>query len=166
VAATLTAPLHLGEEATAAVFLDALRTKDIVHYAGHAGFDERQPLRSGLVLSDGLLTAEQLFAAGEAAATLVTLSGCETGLNGVASGDEIVGLTRAFLYAGVPTLLTSLWRVDDLTTLQLMTRFYDCWLNQAMPRADALRTAALEVRASHPEAIDLWAAFVLVGDWR
>jgi tetratricopeptide (TPR) repeat protein len=166
IAEVLGATRHLRGEATGAAFLEALRTRDVVHYAGHAAFDHEQPLQSGLVLHDGVLTAEQLFHAGEASAVLVVLSGCETGLNQVENGDEIVGLTRAFLYAGVPALITSLWRVYDDATLRLMTRFYDCWLNQSMPRVDALRTAALDVRKNNPDSVAAWAPFILLGDWR
>ena len=165
-AEALGATRRLRHEATRAAFLEALRTRDIVHYAGHAAFDREQPLHSGLVLHDGVLTAGELFGAGDASAALVVLSGCETGLNRVEHGDEIVGLTRAFLYAGVPALITSLWRVHDAATLRLMTRFYDCWLNESMTRVDALRTAALEVRESNPNAVAAWAPFILLGDWR
>jgi CHAT domain-containing protein len=57
-------------------------------------------------------------------AGLVVLSGCETGLGKLSSGDELVGLTRAFIYAGTPSVMASLWKVDDASSAHLMSSFY------------------------------------------
>jgi CHAT domain-containing protein/tetratricopeptide (TPR) repeat protein len=80
------------------------------------------------------------------------------------SGDEIVGLTRAFLYAGTPSVLASLWSVYSEATKDLMVAFYG-YLNQGMDKAEALRQAQRDVRRLYPHPA-FWAAFNLVGDWR
>ena len=99
-------------------------------------------------------------------ASLVTLSGCETGRGTVHGGDELVGMQRGFFAAGVRSLLVSLWRVDDASTRTLMDRFYDTWLGAdgrpRMDKATALRRAQLDLLSEHrhPAA---WAPFILVG---
>jgi CHAT domain-containing protein len=80
------------------------------------------------------------------------------------SGDEIVGLTRAFLYAGTPSVLASLWSVYSEATKDLMVAFYG-YLDQGMDKAVALRQAQQDVRRLYPHPV-FWAAFNLVGDWR
>ena len=65
--------------------------------------------------SNGMLTVDQLYSM-RISADLVTLSACETGLSRVANGDDLVGLTRGFLYAGSNSIVASLWQVDDLST--------------------------------------------------
>lgn len=90
-----------------------------------------------------------------------TLSACETGLSRIANGDDLVGLSRGFLYAGCSSLVASLWKVDDLATSYLMTRFY-----KEMDRTDkreALRTAQLETKKKYPHPY-YWASFQLTGN--
>ena len=74
-------------------------------------------------------------------ANLVVLSGCDTALGRLSTGDELVGLTRAFIYAGTPTVIASLWPVDDAATALLMSRFYENL--KTMPKVEALRQAQL-----------------------
>jgi tetratricopeptide (TPR) repeat protein len=139
----------------------------LVHFAGHAYFDPEEPMRSGLMLADdGVLTAEEVFRQ-RLGAQLVTLSGCETGISENKPGDELLGLTRAFLYAGAPALLVSLWRVSDDSTAFLMRRFYSHLQAEPRPsRAEALRLAMLETRAEPGwSTLYHWAPFTLVGDW-
>jgi CHAT domain-containing protein len=94
-------------------------------------------------------------------AQLVTLSACETGLSKVAPGDELLGLLRGFLMAGAPTVLSTLWTVDDAHTATLMGQFYRHLLAGLRPAA-ALRLAqcALIDEAPHPYH---WAAFSIHG---
>jgi CHAT domain-containing protein len=98
---------------------------------------------------------------------MVTLSACQTQLGGQSNGDDIVGLSRAFIYAGAPTVVASLWSVDDEATAVLMEAFYT-HLKAGMGRAKALRAAQSDL--SHDEAHPqwahpfYWAAFVLTGD--
>lgn len=74
---------------------------------------------------------------------MVVLSGCETGLGKLSSGDEFVGLTRAFIYAGTPSVVASLWKVDDASTAHLMGSFYKNLKTKS--KVDALRQAQLEM---------------------
>ena len=96
----------------------------LVHFACHGRFDAEDPWNSGIRLSDGWLTAEEILQHLRLGADLVTLSGCETGRSKVRLGDEVVGLTRALLYAGAPSVLVSLWQTDDFATRHLMEAFY------------------------------------------
>jgi CHAT domain-containing protein len=95
-------------------------------------------------------------------ADLVALSACETQLGRLTGGDELVGLQRAFIYAGTPSLVGTLWSVDDEATAELMLRFYH-HLQDGVGKAAALRQAQLETMAEHPHPY-FWAAFGLVGD--
>ena len=125
---------------------------DVLHFACHGFFDQIQPLRSGIRLApngDGNsdLTAEEIFSL-EMHAELVVLSSCDSGVNDRKPGDELIGLTRALIYAGTPTVMVSLWSVDDLSTRLMMQTFYDQWLAPREPvvtKAEALQKAQLAV---------------------
>jgi CHAT domain-containing protein len=93
-------------------------------------------------------------------ARLVVLSACETGLGKLFRGDEVVGLQRAFLYAGTPAVVTTLWKVDDRATFELIRTFY-ARLDSANP-VEALRQAQLETIRTFPHPYS-WAAFGLTG---
>jgi CHAT domain-containing protein len=154
----------LRKEATEAAFRQYAAGFSTLHFATHGEFHSDAPLRSALMLakdqqSDGLLTVSKLYSI-RIAADLVTLSACETGLGKVASGDDVVGLTRGFLYAGASTVVASLWKVDDRGTSALMTRFYDEL--KGGDKREALRKAQLASREqfAHPF---FWAAFQLTG---
>ncbi len=165
----------LGAEATEARFLAEAPRGRIVHFAGHALLDPRFPLDSALALSapvrparagdDGLLQAWEIFERLRLSADLVTLSACETALGVEAQGEGLLGLTRAFHYAGARTVLSSLWSVSDRSTAELMRRFYS-HLGAGEPKDAALAQAQREMLAGpfgHPFH---WAAFQLDGDWR
>lgn len=92
----------------------------------------------------------------------MVLSACQTQLGAQSRGDDIVGLGRAFLYAGSPSVIASLWNVDDEATEVLMTAFYH-HLKDGQGKAQALRSAQAETRARYPHPF-YWAAFVLTGD--
>jgi CHAT domain-containing protein/tetratricopeptide (TPR) repeat protein len=146
-----------------------------VHFATHGILDTVRPERSGLVLSlvdrrgqpqDGVLRLNDIFRL-QLSAELVVLSGCETGLGRQLRGEGLVGLTRAFMYAGAPRVVSSLWQVDDQATAVLMTRFYGHMLRRGSRPAAALRAAQLELAADPRWAAPyFWAGFVLHGDWR
>ena len=138
-----------------------------IHIASHGEFDPDQPLKSALRLAkdaenDGSLTIGELYSL-KLDADLVTLSACETGLGKIANGDDVVGLTRGFLYAGSRSIVASLWKVADLATAHLMIRFY-AHLAQG-DRREALRAAQLETRGKYPHPF-YWAAFQLTGNAR
>src|SRR5215510_9911407 len=120
-------------------------THDILHFATHAQLDEDDPLSSAVLLAredkeDGRLEVREIFGM-ELKANLVVLSGCETGLGKLSTGDELVGLTRAFIYAGTPSVVASLWSVDDSSTAHLMASFYRNL--KTMTKVEALRQAQL-----------------------
>ena len=136
-----------------------------LHFATHGEFRADRPLDSALLLApsngdDGQLTVSRLYSM-RLESDLVTLSACETGLGKVASGDDVVGLTRGFLYAGAATIVASLWKVDDRATAELMRRFYDNL--GRMYKLEALRQAQLETRKAFPAPF-FWAAFQLIGN--
>jgi CHAT domain-containing protein/predicted negative regulator of RcsB-dependent stress response len=141
---------------------------DSVHFAGHGLLDETHPESSGLVLARGeVLRVADIFNL-DLSAGLVVLSACETAGREV-TGEGLVGLTRAFLYAGSPSVVVTLWRVSDRATPDLMLRFYN-GLNQNPEgdKAEALHQAKLAMiheggRLAHPY---YWAPFILVGKAR
>jgi CHAT domain-containing protein len=161
--------VRTGTDATETWLVDNLKDYGIVHIASHGEYDANAPLFSALLLApdaqnDGTLTAKEVFSL-QTRADLVALSACQTGLGRLTAGDEVVGLNRAFIYAGTRQLLSTLWRVDDISTAVLFKHFYR--RIDTTSRAEALRQAQLTVKArpefSHPAA---WASVVLSGDWR
>lgn len=164
---------------------------DVVHLACHGFFGEDagsgDPLDSGLLVSDGqnslslqnlpsldanqrapfFLTAREAFDL-PLCADLVTLRACSSGRSALRSGDELLGLTRAFLYAGAPSLLVSLWNVNKHSSQLLLGEFYRLWLdpNEPLPKWRALQEAQRKLlsdaRFAHPYH---WAPFILLGDW-
>jgi CHAT domain-containing protein len=122
-------------------------THDILHFATHAQLNEDDPLSSAVLLAkedkeDGRLEVREIFGM-DLKANLVVLSGCDTGLGKLSTGDELVGLTRAFIYAGTPSVVASLWSVDDSSTAHLMASFYRNL--KTMSKVEALRQAQLEL---------------------
>lgn len=115
---------------------------------------------------DGVLTAYEASALDLWGTRLVVLSACDTGVGQVARGDGVYGLRRALVVAGAETVVTSLWKVDDEATRDLMVAYYGA-LERGGGRGDALRQAQLAMRADparrHPY---FWATFIAVGDWR
>ncbi|PKO22780.1 MAG: hypothetical protein CVU38_07655 [Chloroflexi bacterium HGW-Chloroflexi-1] len=133
----------LGLAATRTTVMGQARSARWVHVACPGVFRPDQPLRSGLSLADGFLDVADTLRRVQLTADLVTLSGCETGLGHLRSGDEIVGLVRAWLYAGSPSVLVSLWTVDDFSTRLLMQEFYRRLAEFGPARALAQAQAAL-----------------------
>lgn len=108
---------------------------------------------------DGRLEVREVFGL-DMHARLVVLSACETGLGKLSRGDELVGLQRAFLYAGTPAVVTTLWKVDDKATFELVRSFYTR-LEGTGP-VEALRQAQVETMRAFPHPY-AWAAFGLSG---
>ena len=111
-------------------------------------------------MASGMLTVSEIYGL-RLNANLVMLSACETGLGSISSGDDVVGLTRGFLYAGAQNVVGSLWEVDDDATAELSKLMY-AGMKKGTPVAKA-RAEAQEVlmrKKPHPY---FWAAFVLVG---
>jgi CHAT domain-containing protein len=154
------ADVYVGEDATIEALRNAAPRSGTLHLACHGLFRSDNPMFSALKLHDGWLLAADAMSL-ELPGTLVTLSACESGRSEVIKGDEILGLTRAFLGANAATLVVSLWLVQDETTAELMGCWYE-WLRKGEGRSTALRNAQLELkeRYSHPY---FWAPFVLIG---
>jgi CHAT domain-containing protein len=149
---------------------DFLQKFRIIHLATHGLVDERHPERSSLALSypqdpqeDGYLQASEIYHL-HMNADLVVLSACETGLGRMVRGEGVLGLPRAFFYAGARSVLVSLWSVSDRSTAQLMTSFYGSLVGKGEDTSRALSTAKETLRkkgtTSHPF---YWAPFILIG---
>ena len=144
--------------------VEALRLKvpgcGVLHLACHGMFRVDNPMFSSLKVGDGWLAASDVIGL-DLAGALVTLSACESGRNEVYAGDELMGLTRAFLGAGATTLVASLWLVQDETTAKLMENWYK-HLSEGVGGATALRNAQLALKDKYPHPY-YWAPFVLIG---
>ena len=150
----------LNERATLAALQEYAPGADILHLACHGQFRPDNPLFSSLRLGDGWLTVRDTYNL-DLKCGLAALSACETGVNEVAPGDELIGLARGFFSAGAPSLLLSLWTVDDEATAELMASFYKLLLAGNAPAA-ALRAAQLEQLKKQPHPF-FWSPFMIVG---
>jgi CHAT domain-containing protein/tetratricopeptide (TPR) repeat protein len=155
------AELFLGKNATTDVLWRKGADCRLIHIATHGYFRQDSPLFSGIRLGDSVLTLMDLYRM-KLPAELVTLSGCATGANAVAGGDELLGLVRGLVYAGARATLLSLWDVHDRSTLEFMTLFYG-HLAAGASKVIALQKAAQRVREGYPHPY-YWAAFSLVGN--
>lgn len=148
----------------------------MVHFSTHGYVNETRPRFSGLVLSlpqdrsltaansqweDGLLSAYEILNL-KLKADLVVLSACETGLGKEVKGEGLMSLTRAFMYAGTPSVVVSLWNVNDESAADIMIRFYRNLKIGGMNKSEALRRAKLETISDNGFPF-FWAPFVLVG---
>jgi CHAT domain-containing protein/Tfp pilus assembly protein PilF len=161
----------VGEEATEAAFKKNVQDYSIIHLATHAVLDDQDADRSRLHFSpsdsteDGRLHAYELFNM-TIPASLVTLSACNTGAGQFYKGEGVMSLSRAFAYAGCPSILTSLWQAQDRSTATLMHYFYEN-LSEGMNKAEALKLAKIRYLKESDKVKALpffWAGFVLIGD--
>lgn len=152
----------VGDDATRTQLQQLAPAADILHIACHGRFRSDNPFFSALHLADGWMIVHDAYAL-RLKCALVALSACETGLSALAPGDDLVGLARGFLLAGAPSLLVSLWMVDDAATAELMTHFYRSLLSGLRPAA-ALRQAQRALLSTHPHPF-FWAPFLLIGRW-
>jgi CHAT domain-containing protein/tetratricopeptide (TPR) repeat protein len=148
------------QDASFANFKKYAENFDILHIACHGQFRHDNPLFSSLHLADGSITVRDACAM-RLNAAIVTLSACETGLNSVFAGDELLGLSRGFLSAGANSMLLSLWTVNDEATGELMKIFYT-ELKKGKSGAEALKTAQCRFikHELHPY---FWSPFILIG---
>jgi CHAT domain-containing protein len=180
-----------GRPASRAAILDEAPAHELIHLACHGVFGGDQlgdPLDSGLLVSDGetvlsltnaatmtprqrrqwVISARDLFAV-RLRADLVTLRACSSGRSRVEAGDELLGLTRAVLYAGAASLIVALWNVHKKSSQLLLSTFYQAWLQHEtggpVPKWRALQQAQLAVfQAGYAHPFH-WAPFILIGDW-
>ncbi|MFP4059454.1 MAG: CHAT domain-containing protein [Bacteroidales bacterium] len=153
------------EKSTETFFKVNAANYSLLHIATHGYFNEENPLYSFLLFNqtdedDGLLEVHEIFGL-DLEAELAVLSACQTGLGKITRGDEITGLSRAFMYAGTPRLVVSLWSVADESTSFLMQQFYK-YLPKNKP-AKALQKAQVNTMAKYPNPFH-WAPFVLMGN--
>jgi len=145
----------------------------ILHFATHGLVNPKRPYLSGLLLSlvdeqgkpqDGFLSLNQIYNL-NLPADLVFLSACQTAMGKEVKGEGIVGLTRAFMYAGTPRVIASLWKVDDAATAEMVKLFYEAMLKQKRRPSAALQLAQLRM-SKHQlwNSPYYWAGFILQGE--
>jgi CHAT domain-containing protein len=152
------------KEAKKSVIQTGNKDYSILHLATHGIFDPIDSTKSYLVMADGKLTVEDVWALPLTGTSLTVLSACETGLGEVLSGDDVVSLENAFIYAGSATVIATLWKVSDEATAELMSLFYQNLL-KGKAKTEALTEAQRELRKKYDHPF-FWAAFTLRGDWR
>lgn len=166
----------VGFDANLKVALDPLtREYRIIHFATHALLNNSQPELSGIVLSlvdpegryqQGFLRLNEIYNL-NLAAELVVLSACQTALGKETRGEGLIGLTRGFMYAGVPRVVATLWRINDRAAAEFMNHFYEAMLKQHESPSSALRTAQIKMWEANKSALPhFWAAFTFQGEWR
>ena len=162
------ARILVGEDASEANFKQQAGAHGIVHVASHGEFNSDTPLLSCLRLSagdgeDGRLETREIFGL-NLDAYLITLSACNTAIGKLTKGDDVVGLTRAFIFAGTPSILGTIWSVNDESTSIFMNHFYDNL--REMDKLKSLQQAQIAMlrseKYSHPYH---WAGFQLIGDY-
>jgi CHAT domain-containing protein len=162
------ARILIGEDASEANFKQQAGAYDIVHVASHGEFNSNTPLLSCLRLSagngeDGRLETREIFGL-NLDAYLVTLSACNTAIGKLTKGDDVIGLTRAFIFAGTPSILGTIWSVNDESTSIFMNQFYKNL--KEMDKLKSLQQAQIAMiqsgKYSHPYH---WAGFQLIGDY-
>ncbi len=178
--------VYLGAEATETTLKSMAHNPRILHFAAHAHLDDRFPMDSALALSipqeltegqnNGLLQAWEIFERIRFNVDMVVLSACSSALGQELGGEGLVGLTRAFQYAGARSVVASLWNVEDESTAELMVRFYR-YLNAGKSKSEALRAAQIEL-IEGPISVKgrlgkrdftapfYWAGFQIYGDWQ
>jgi CHAT domain-containing protein len=155
------AEVFLGRNACERVLREKGPQSRLIHIATHGFFRPDAPMLSGIRLGDTFMTLTDLYQL-RLDADQVTLSGCSTGLNVIAPGDEMIGLMRGLLFAGARSLLLTWWDVSDGSTAEFMKAFYGRCFNH-MDAASALQGAMQELRERHPHPY-YWAPFALVGN--
>lgn len=163
-----------GDRASKTAILQKMPTARLIHLATHGLIDDFKGMgvpgaialapdpanaATNRSATNGILTADEILDL-KLTADLVVLSACDTA-QGRITGDGVIGLSRSFISAGVPSLVVSLWAVPDDSTMFLMTEFYQN-LQQQPNKANALRQAMLTTLQRYPSPRD-WAAFTLIG---
>lgn len=175
---------YLREAARKALLIDAdssaVVDKGVLHLSCHGVFDFENPILTHLRLANHeRLDLNEILSLPLEQANLVVLSACQSAVGKQGGGDELIGLTRSFLYAGTPSVIASLWNVNDESTRELMISFYRHWRDRKMNKARALQQAQIDYLRRHRDEPQkqskkarfrhyhpyYWASFVLVGDW-
>lgn len=137
-----------------------------VHFATHGVLDNCYPYFSGIATSNGMFRINDIFTTIPAgnSCTLVTMSACNTALGRISTGDDLTGISRAFMNRGIPTVVASLWSVSDESTSKLMKYFYES-LASGADKDEALQTAQARLMKEYPQPFH-WASFITIGDWK
>jgi CHAT domain-containing protein len=168
--------IYIGKKATEEKYKAAAGEFRFIHLATHNILNDQRPMLSRLIFAqgagkneDGFYYMYEIFNL-RLNADLVVLSACNTGLGKFSRGEGLIGMSRAFMYAGVPSVVASLWWVEDEATAFLMQRFYKylkagLGKNAALQRAkiDMINTTGEEVRVEARNPF-YWAPFILIGD--
>ncbi len=162
IASTIGAEALVGQDATYEAIAAAAPELSLLHIAGHGVFDESAPMSASLRLADRWMTAREVFGLRLRGCDVV-LGCCDAGRGAVVRGDELQGLTRAFLAAGARSLLAPLWPIEDDSAKRLLTRTYEIWHGGSSESLlDAITLAQREAIAAGLHA-RLWAPFQFVG---
>ncbi len=172
VARRLGGDAFLKEKATEATFKNQAHRYQVIHLAMHGLLDDENPMYSKLVFTqlpddteDNYLNAVELFNM-ELNAELTVLGACNTAYGEIHRGEGIMSLSRAFAFAGCPSMLASLWSIPDDATAQIIQHFFE-GLQRGLPKDRALQQAKLSYLADRPERLAspfFWAGFVQIGD--
>ncbi len=157
----------VGKDATVERVKIALQGASNIHIASHARFVAQSPMQSALKLSDGWLTARDIYGI-ELRGGTVMLSACNSGRAGVSpAGRELLGLVRAFMAAGSRSLVLSRWQLHDQTALELLTLLYSIWYSKSVSGSGpqhSLRLAQQQLRQYSPH-VAAWGSLYVVGAW-
>jgi CHAT domain-containing protein len=161
-----------GKDATVAMVAQSSASTSYVHFATHGFINSMEPKESYLLLAGdpGRLSVKDIvednYKLSFDGTRFVTLSACETNLGGFDPSAVYSSLSRAFAKAGAPTVIASLWSVNDVSTKETMQTLYK-ELAAGQSKSEAMRRAQLAVmrdpRFAHPY---FWAPFVVLGDWK
>lgn len=162
-------------QATKAVFFDQAKNADILHLATH-GMIETNPLESYLLFAGATKESQQLtllevagYTALRERNSLVFLSACQTAREATksGSGSELITLAEAFAMAGAPTLIATLWEVEDSATRLFAETFYEALANRNKDKLDAMRAGQIAlIRSAEYAHPFFWASFLMIGSWR
>ena len=167
--------IYIGKKATEENYKAAAGQFRFIHLATHNILNDQRPMFSRLIFTpgagneDGFYNMYEIFNL-RLNADLVVLSACNTGLGKFSRGEGLIGMSRAFMYAGVPSVMASLWWVEDAATAYLMQQFYK-YLKAGLPKSVALQKAKIDImnaagKAMHRAARNpfYWAPFILMGE--
>lgn len=136
----------------------------VVHFACHSGLNHNDFLRSGFYFSDRRMTVLEIMALNLTRASLVYLSSCDSARPVAGRSEELMALARSFLYAGSPTVIASLWPLDDNAGRIFAESFYSAWLSDQLSLIQSFQSAMLRTAETEPDAL-CWAPFIMLGAW-
>jgi CHAT domain-containing protein/HEAT repeat protein len=137
---------------------------EYLHFGTHGVFNKNDSMKNYLMMYDGELTVEEIWGLPLYGTRLVTLTACDTGLGEIMSGDDVISLESAFIFAGSSSVLFTLWKVEEETATRLTTLFY-AEMMKGRNKAQALSSAQKQIRKNHRHPF-FWAAFNLRGNWQ